>query len=98
MFTPPANTTPLPPLVYDTAGNIVQLDRWLLELALERLHDSQGIIVSESFTWVRGHETHASNPWAKSVAYRRRNLGVCLGRGGGFAVSCSNRHHQKVAV
>jgi hypothetical protein len=29
-------------------------------------------------TWVRGHETHALNPWPKSVAYRRWISGVCL--------------------
>ena len=28
--------------------------------------------------WVRGHETHALNPWPKSVAYRRWISGVCL--------------------
>ncbi|HEV7878522.1 helix-turn-helix domain-containing protein [Bradyrhizobium sp.] len=40
--------------------------------------------VGLSQTWVRGHGAHALNPRAKSVAYRRRIPGVCLGRGRGL--------------
>jgi hypothetical protein len=43
-------------------------------------------------TWVRGPETHALNPSAKSVIYRRRISGVCLGRGGGFG--CLDYGHE----
>jgi len=34
--------------------------------------------IGPDLSWVRGHETHALNPWPKSVAYRRWISGVCL--------------------
>ena len=62
-----------------------------------KIIDAQGsqsrfAFARNSQTWVRGHGAHALNPRAKSVAYRRRIPGVCLGRGvsavSATAISC----------
>jgi hypothetical protein len=56
------------------------------EVPVQELVLSVRAICSQAcpLAWVRGHGAHALNPWAKSVAYRRRIPSVCLGRGRGL--------------